>query len=131
AIVSGASPNSPLKLSAPGVLFNGQEELTVTASPTTVSLVADTNAPDAGEELLAVKMGSGGNQVTAETFPVGFKFMKARTVKVAVIPVVLKVPEDDENPEKLYAPDLVPTKAELEAKLNEVFHPQLNATFEV
>ncbi len=125
-ILSGATAVSPLKLSAPGVRFNGEEELTVTQSPFAVSLSAAGDAPDSGESLLEVKLGTAANEVISASKPIGFKFMKPRTVKVALIPVAL-----EREVGGIYSPTLTPTADELRDKLHEIYRPQLNTTFAV
>lgn len=60
------------------------------------------------------------------TFPIGIKTMKRRTVKVAVHSIASVVPGRANDP-----PNLMPTQAQIKAKLDAVFGKQINAWFEV
>lgn len=67
-----------------------------------------------------------GSTETLVSLPIGIKTMKNRTVKVAVHTVASVVPGKADN-----APNLLPTEAQIKAKLNEISGLQINAYFDV
>ena len=103
-------------------------------SPDTVTLdleVADCawhGESDTTTETPAVvwKMGDVGQTKTVVDLPIAVKTMKRRTVRVALHEIVSVVPGKPNNP-----PDFMPTKAQLEEKLNRIFGLQINAWFDV
>jgi hypothetical protein len=72
------------------------------------------------------KIGAPGQIKTAVDLPIAVKTMKRRTVRVALHQIESVVPGKPNNP-----PDLMPTKAQVEDKLNRVFGHQINAWFDV
>jgi hypothetical protein len=67
-----------------------------------------------------------GPAVEGVAFPIGVKTMKKRTVKVAVHSIASVVPGRANDP-----PNLMPTQAQIKAKLDAVFGKQINAWFDV
>jgi hypothetical protein len=110
---------TPLKISAPGVKFNGAEEIVLTESETTFSLTAP--GAESGEDIpLQFRFG---DQSSASQ-PLGVKVMKERTIRVTVHPVRSIVEGKAPN-----APNVVPDEAVLQQRLNDIYHPQINAKF--
>jgi hypothetical protein len=102
-----------------------------TPDPSTITL-------DSGKPAV-IWRGSGVNETNENTttfkigehedevdLPIGVMTMKHRTVRVALHQIVSVVPGNPDNP-----PDHMPTKAQLEEKLNRVFAYQINAWFDV
>jgi hypothetical protein len=71
-------------------------------------------------------MGDVGQTKTVVDLPIAVKTMRRRTVRVALHEIVSVVPGKPNNP-----PDLMPTKAQVEEKLNRIFGHQINAWFDV
>lgn len=129
--------NTPLKISAPGIKFNGQDELSLSSPEQTITITA-TNQAGSGEDIPAqLKFG----EVTSISQPIGLKIMKERLVKVTLHPIASisyprKVAPNSRYPDLLaqkrsYRPRGTPEKSDLEAFLKRIFKPQLNAIFEV
>ncbi len=113
---------TPLKLSAPGIKFNGQDEITLNETETTLQISAGSGVASGTDVPAILKFGDLGSL----SQPLGFKTMKERTVKVTVHPVSSIVPGKNNN-----APNVVPDKALLEKTLNNIYHPQMNVKFDV
>lgn len=116
--------NTPLKLSAPGITFNGQAEISLTSTTTTLEVKAS-DPTKTGEDITAtLKFGPS----ESVSHPVGIKIMKRRTVKVTVHPIGSithplkqneqgKLVPDLTAPKQAVSPVNLPTKAELEARI--------------
>ncbi len=107
--------SAPVKISAPGITFNGDPELTLDGPPTPVSIRA--TGTDSGQEILAdISIGD----TDSISRPIGFKVMKARTVRVAMYRVHLSQNGLNDGPE------IFPEKEYLEAYLRRVYLRQIN-----
>lgn len=134
-IIAPLNENTPLKISAPGIKFNGQDEIYLSDTEQVITINA-TNQAAPGQDI-PVQLSFG--EVTSLSQPVGIKIMKKRVVKATLHPIAsLSYPREagSNHPDlqaemRAYKPRGTPTKAELEAFLKKVFKPQLNATFEV
>lgn len=119
-IRSGASPKTPIALSAPHLTF---EPATLTSSDQQVTLTANGVTEDL-EEPITIRMG---NQDSLNTiFKV--KFLKERTVTVRVWLIKSEFPNKDFK-EVNYNPG--PTEPQMQNYLESVFGPQLNVKFKV
>ncbi len=105
-----------------------------TPTPATTSLSDADPGPIVGwagtgaetiDNITVFKIGTAPEEEIVE-LPILVKTMKKRTVKVALHPVASVIAGKADN-----TPDLLPTKAQLEAKLNRIFRDQINVTFDV
>ncbi|NQX02705.1 hypothetical protein HQ447_18755 [bacterium] len=111
---------TPLKLSAPGIKFGGQDSITLVAGTNSLVITAINPATSGQDVPLKIEMGP----EASLSKPIGVKIMKARTVKVTIHPVVSIGGGRAPNP-----PNLVSTKPAVENYLNKVYGPQVNAKF--
>ncbi len=127
--------NTPLNLSASNILLNGQESATVSAVVNAVTLRAADTESSGGERLMTVRMGSGDNEVSSVSEPIGLKIMKGRTVNVTVYKVTKIYGSDPPAPTDR-SPDpvdeiMMPTQDEITKHLKDIFRPQINVVFNV
>ncbi len=118
---SPLNEETPLKISAPGIKFNGSDDITLNAPVTTVEVNA-VGAASGADVPAVIQFGATGSL----SQPLGFKVMKERTIKVTVHPVRSIVPGKAPN-----APNVIPDEALLEGRLNDIYRPQINARFVV
>jgi hypothetical protein len=112
--------NTPLKLSAPGIRFNGDDEKILTAKENLVTLESSSTEPTGTEIPLRLHLGEG----ESVNQPLGVKVMKGRTVRVSMHNVTKQIAGETDN-----TADLAPNSSALQAYLNAVFGPQLNTAF--
>jgi hypothetical protein len=110
---------TPLALSAPGVKFNGQNEIILTSESNTFTVSGESGATDrTGQEFPAV-LKFGDKKSLSQ--PIGVKLIRKRIVPV----VIYKVTANHANG----TPDIAVNAGEIETYLNKVYGPQVNITF--
>ncbi len=119
--VQVSSPQAPLTNVGGGALTLAESETPGVADGTGIHESLDGTSLTPGFTL----GGTGG-----VSKPLGLKVMKPRTVKVTVYKVASKRIDAD-GTVTVKAPQKIPSRAAIEAYLNEVFKPQINADFEV
>ena len=115
-----AHSTAPIRISAGGITFNGQAEFTLSGGVTPVTIKATGNG--SGAEILA-DISIGDNH--SITRPIGFKVMKARSIRIAVY-LIYK-----DNGTSLDGPDLIPTQEFIEDYLRKTYLRQINVDFSV
>ncbi|WP_353565182.1 thrombospondin type 3 repeat-containing protein [Haloferula sargassicola] len=116
-----AAPHSQLKLASPGGFTFGSGPETTIASAITTPTASAPEEAESQDFLVTIKSGN----AASLSKPLGVKVMKKRTVKVAV----WRVAYDDGTPGG--APPTEVTDAEIKERLDDVFEPQINVTFEM
>ena len=124
------SASAPLKISSvAGITFDGQPEFTLAESGQSFELLAVAPTSTGEEHPADMTMGEGNDETTSVSQPLWFKMMKPRTVNVTVYKIADDLLTGDEA--GIIDADLVPTKQQLENRLNDIFKPQVNITFNV
>ena len=77
---------------------------------------------------MSLTMGSGDNEVSSVSQPIGLKIMKGRTVNVTVYKVTKLYGSNAEEPVDQI---MMPTEEEIANHLKDIFRPQINAVFNV
>ena len=117
------SESTPLKISAAGVNFAGQSEITISENSDPFDIHATTSESTSQDIALTLKM----NTTESISRPIGLKIMKNRVVRVNVFKICRR-----HGPDGYFdLPGLVPTQAAITAHLNDIFKPQINVTFDV
>ncbi len=130
-IVKFKSPlnnDTPLKLTAPNILFGSQESISINSAVNSVTLRGEEGALSGGERLLTLSMGSGDNEILSVSKPIGLKIMKGRTVNVTVYKVTKLYGSNAEEPIDQI---MMPTQEEITDYLKDTFRPQINTVFNV
>lgn len=116
---------TPLQISGAGLKFDGNDFKTITGPETEFTIQAADGAPSGTEVALSLKLGLGAGQAQSVAVPIAAKVMKKRVVRVRV----WRVKSDDYPNKPSELPKFNPSNQEIETYLNEVYGPQINASF--
>lgn len=122
--------SAPVKFSAAGITFDGEVELSMNSAEQAIEIAAGAAATTGSEVLIDLKMGNN----TSVSKPLGIKVMKERVVKAVVWTVMSNLNPEGVGPGdpgyiEPVAPDFEFTKKEIEDYLDDVYSPQINASF--
>jgi hypothetical protein len=120
--------NTAINLTAPNILFGGQDSATLNTAVNPVVLHAADTVTSGGERLMTVTMGNGDNEISSVSKPIGLKIMKGRTVKVTVYKVTKMYGDHAEEEVDQF---MMPSRQEIEDHLRDIFRPQINVIFNV
>jgi hypothetical protein len=119
---SPLNADTPLKLSGTGVSFSGTDgSVTLTQAETVINLTAE-SAASGTDVPLDLKFGG----LQSLSKPLGVKVMKRRVVKATIHLVASLV--DGKAPN---LPNVIPNQLEMKKYLDDIYGPQVNATFDL
>ena len=119
---SPLNADTPLKLSGTGVSFGGTDgTVTLTQAETVINLTAG-SAASGTDVPLDLKFGD----LQSLSKPLGVKVMKRRVVKATIHLVASLVDGKAPNP-----PNVIPNQLEMKKYLDDIYGPQVNATFDL